>query len=84
VFVADALTLPYRAGSCDAALCIAVLHHISSVQRRIRLLEQLAGVLRPGGCPVPECSAALRTPLLLARNACTAAAWPASHIWRQS
>ncbi|GIL80789.1 hypothetical protein Vretifemale_9845, partial [Volvox reticuliferus] len=45
--VADALRLPYRAGSCDGVLCIAVLHHLSSRRRRVRLLRQLLRVLRP-------------------------------------
>lgn len=30
-------------------LCIAVLHHISSRRRRLRLLAELARVLRPRG-----------------------------------
>jgi alkylated DNA repair protein alkB family protein 8 len=49
VFVCDGLQLCYRPCSCDAVLSIAVLHHISSRQRRLALLQQLAGVLRPGG-----------------------------------
>jgi alkylated DNA repair protein alkB homolog 8 len=49
VLVADGMALPYCAGSMDAALCIAVLHHISSVARRLRFLEELRDVLRPGG-----------------------------------
>jgi alkylated DNA repair protein alkB family protein 8 len=48
VAVADAMALPYRPGICDAVLCIAVLHHISSAERRLRLLGQLARSLRPG------------------------------------
>ncbi|KAG2425074.1 hypothetical protein HXX76_013983 [Chlamydomonas incerta] len=47
--VADALRLPYRAACADGALCIAVLHHLSSPARRVRLLRQLLRVLRPGG-----------------------------------
>ena len=47
--VADALTLPYRDGIFDAAMSIAVLHHISSVARRRSLLEETFRVLRPGG-----------------------------------
>ncbi len=47
--VADALRLPYRPGSCDAVLCIAVLHHLTSRARRVRLLRQLLRVMRPGG-----------------------------------
>ena len=49
VLVADALNLPFRPGSCDAALCIAVLHHISSPARRLTLLSQILALLRPGG-----------------------------------
>lgn len=49
MFVCDAMSLAYRPCSCDAVLCIAVLHHISSRQRRLALLQQLASVLRPGG-----------------------------------
>ena len=49
VLVADGLHLPYREGSCDAALCIAVLHHISSPGRRTLMLTQLLALLRPGG-----------------------------------
>lgn len=30
-------------------LCIAVLHHISSAARRLRVLEELVRVLKPGG-----------------------------------
>jgi hypothetical protein len=30
VLVCDALALPYRPCSCDAAVCIAVLHHMGS------------------------------------------------------
>ncbi len=37
------------AGALDAVVCIAVLHHISSERRRVRLLHELARVLRPGG-----------------------------------
>jgi SAM-dependent methyltransferase len=55
VAVADCLNLPYRRGSCDAVLCIAVLHHISSPARRRRVLSQLLAILRPGvGYPPGE------------------------------
>ena len=48
VAVADGFQLPYRTASCDAVLCIAVLHHMSSPARRVRLLQELMRVLRPG------------------------------------
>lgn len=49
VLICDGLHLPYRPCSCDAVVCIAVLHHIGSKGRRLRLLRALAAVLVPGG-----------------------------------
>lgn len=46
---ADALHLPYRDEVFDAILSIAVLHHISSRERRMRLMSEALRVLRPGG-----------------------------------
>ena len=37
------------AGALDAVLCIAVLHHISTLERRLAMLAELARVLRLGG-----------------------------------
>ncbi len=47
--VADALHLPYRDGCADAAVCIAVLHHMSTDARRLQLLREVRRVLRHGG-----------------------------------
>eukprot|EP00201_Polytomella_parva_P014001 CAMPEP_0175054522 /NCGR_PEP_ID=MMETSP0052_2-20121109/9552_1 /TAXON_ID=51329 ORGANISM="Polytomella parva, Strain SAG 63-3" /NCGR_SAMPLE_ID=MMETSP0052_2 /ASSEMBLY_ACC=CAM_ASM_000194 /LENGTH=460 /DNA_ID=CAMNT_0016319227 /DNA_START=358 /DNA_END=1740 /DNA_ORIENTATION=+ len=49
VFLADGLALPFRDESLDAALSIAVLHHLSTRQRRIDFLKEMARVLRPKG-----------------------------------
>ncbi len=38
-----------QAGSVDAAISIAVLHHMSSASRRLAFLGELARVLAPGG-----------------------------------
>ena len=46
---ADALALPYRSGCFDACLSIAVLHHISTVPRRRRLVSECLRVVRVGG-----------------------------------
>lgn len=48
VFIADGMALPYRLCSCDAVLCIAVLHHISSPERRCLFLKRLRDILRVG------------------------------------
>ena len=50
--VADGFHLPYRSGCCDAVLCIAVLHHLSSAARRLRMLQELLRLLRPGATTI--------------------------------
>lgn len=49
VLVADTLRLPYRTGSFDAAISIAVLHHLSTEERRRKAVEELARVVAIGG-----------------------------------
>ena len=41
--------LPVRRASFDAAVCIAVLHHISSEERRRRLVAECMRAVRVGG-----------------------------------
>ncbi|KAE9050888.1 hypothetical protein PR003_g10696 [Phytophthora rubi] len=45
----DALKVPLRTGAFDAALSIAVMHHISTEERRVALLSELARLVRVGG-----------------------------------
>lgn len=47
--LADSLCLPYRDGSFDALICVAVIHHFASDERRLTALAELVRVLRPGG-----------------------------------
>ena len=49
VLRADCLRLPHRAASFDAAISIAVLHHLSTPARRVAALHELLRVVRPGG-----------------------------------
>uniref|UniRef100_UPI00359028DB probable tRNA methyltransferase 9B n=1 Tax=Myxine glutinosa TaxID=7769 RepID=UPI00359028DB len=49
VTVCDNLHLPIRSSCLDAVISIAVIHHFCTKQRRIRALQELARVLRPGG-----------------------------------
>ncbi len=42
---ADAAVLPLRDGSVDAAICVAVLHHLPSAEERVRALRELGRVL---------------------------------------
>ena len=45
--VADICHLPFRDGSVDAVLCLAVLEHVPYPQQ---VLAEIKRVLRPGGC----------------------------------
>ena len=47
--VASAALLPLRPCAFDAVLCVSVLHHISSPQRRASVLHGIARALKPGG-----------------------------------
>ncbi|KAI1329327.1 S-adenosyl-L-methionine-dependent methyltransferase [Xylariaceae sp. FL0255] len=47
VCVSDGLSLPFRAGAADFALCIAVIHHMSTRERRIAALQSLLECVRP-------------------------------------
>ncbi|CAG0885985.1 unnamed protein product [Cyprideis torosa] len=49
LFLANVLRLPVRPSSVDAVLCIAVVHHLASRERRLDALRSLSSVLRPGG-----------------------------------
>ncbi|KAI2510798.1 tRNA methyltransferase [Fragilaria crotonensis] len=49
VAVADCLMLPLKSKSVDAAICIAVLHHLSTIERRLRCIQELVRIVQPGG-----------------------------------
>lgn len=49
IAVADCMQIPLRTSSCDAALCIAVMHHLSTRARRIRCLKELGRIVKRGG-----------------------------------
>ncbi|KAF2085777.1 S-adenosyl-L-methionine-dependent methyltransferase [Saccharata proteae CBS 121410] len=46
--VADTMALPHKSGSFDFAICIAVLHHLSTAERRVEALGRVLEVLRTG------------------------------------
>ena len=49
VGVADCMSVPVKSNSCDAAICIAVMHHLSTEERRLQCLKELARIVKPGG-----------------------------------
>lgn len=46
---ANLLALPYRLGLLDFFICVAVLHHLATPQRRLEGLQSMASLLRVGG-----------------------------------
>eukprot|EP00603_Paraphysomonas_imperforata_P014556 CAMPEP_0114453100 /NCGR_PEP_ID=MMETSP0104-20121206/1863_1 /TAXON_ID=37642 ORGANISM="Paraphysomonas imperforata, Strain PA2" /NCGR_SAMPLE_ID=MMETSP0104 /ASSEMBLY_ACC=CAM_ASM_000202 /LENGTH=365 /DNA_ID=CAMNT_0001625385 /DNA_START=26 /DNA_END=1120 /DNA_ORIENTATION=+ len=48
-FVCDAVAVPFVSNKFDAAICIAVLHHLASVDRRLAVISEIVRILRPGG-----------------------------------
>jgi len=49
VTAADCLNVPFREKGADAAICIAVMHHLSSKERRVQCLRELKRIVRVGG-----------------------------------
>ncbi|CEM20249.1 unnamed protein product [Vitrella brassicaformis CCMP3155] len=49
VLVADSVRLNFRDGCADAALSIAVIHHLGSEDRRLAALQELVRCVRSGG-----------------------------------
>ena len=46
---ADTTNLPFKSNTFDAIISIAVIHHLSSEQRRLAALREMARLLVPGG-----------------------------------
>ncbi|XP_014783679.1 alkylated DNA repair protein alkB homolog 8 isoform X2 [Octopus bimaculoides] len=49
VFVGDVMAIPLRSNTFDACICIAVIHHLSTKQRRLQAVKELVRLLCPGG-----------------------------------
>lgn len=48
VTACDILALPYRKGIADRVICIAVLHHLATTERRLKALREMFNLLIPG------------------------------------
>ncbi|CAL1526809.1 unnamed protein product [Lymnaea stagnalis] len=47
--VADVTCLPFRSDIFDVVLCIAVIHHMATKERRHKAVSEVVRILRPGG-----------------------------------
>lgn len=48
-FIANNLTIPIKSNSIDNLLSIAVIHHLSTYERRLQCLQELVRILKPNG-----------------------------------
>ncbi|ETN43891.1 uncharacterized protein HMPREF1541_11022 [Cyphellophora europaea CBS 101466] len=53
VLVADSLNLPHADHVFDFAICIAVIHHLSSFERRVAAIRAIVATLKQNG-PIPS------------------------------
>ncbi|CAF1079903.1 unnamed protein product [Adineta steineri] len=49
VFLSDCMNIPVPTNMFDGVICIAVLHHISTENRRLMALKEIVRLLKPGG-----------------------------------
>ena len=49
VICGDILNIPYKNDSFDYTICIAVIHHLSTVEKRKKAIEELERVTKKGG-----------------------------------
>ena len=49
IVACDNQSLPFRDGCFDAIISVGVIHHFASEKRRVKALEELYRILRPGG-----------------------------------
>ena len=49
VVCGDILDIPYKTDSFDYTICIAVIHHLSTVEKRKKAIEELERVTKKGG-----------------------------------
>lgn len=48
-FCCDVVALPLQSNAFDATICVAVLHHLASRDRRVAAIRELLRITRPGG-----------------------------------
>ncbi|RNA26571.1 SDA1 -like protein [Brachionus plicatilis] len=48
-FVSDCLCVPVKTDFFDYSICIAVIHHLSTEERRIKSINEMIRILKPGG-----------------------------------
>ena len=45
----DILNIPFQNDKYDYTICVAVIHHLSCTEKRIKAVEELVRITKPGG-----------------------------------
>ena len=49
VILGDVLNIPYQTNTFDYTICIAVIHHLSTKEKRVKAIQELERVTKPHG-----------------------------------
>ena len=49
VILGDVLNIPYQTNTFDYTICIAVIHHLSTKEKRVKAIQELERVTKSGG-----------------------------------
>ena len=49
VLIANNLNIPFKDNSFDHAISVAVIHHLSTIEKRLKALNEIIRIVKPGG-----------------------------------
>ena len=49
VLIANNLNIPFKNNSFDHAISVAVIHHLSTIEKRLKALNEIIRIVKPGG-----------------------------------
>jgi len=49
VLIANNLNIPFKDNSFDHAISVAVIHHLSTIENRLKALNEIVRIVKPGG-----------------------------------
>ena len=49
VLIANNLNIPFKNNSFDHAFSVAVIHHLSTIEKRLKALNEIIRIVKPGG-----------------------------------
>jgi tRNA (uracil-5-)-methyltransferase TRM9 len=68
-FISDVLTTPFENNYFDTIISIAVIHHLSTKERRIKMIKEIIRILKIGGkCLITAWATEHRNPKILSKG----------------